>query len=364
MAELAGSAASLADFIWKNAEDLWGDFKHTDFGKIILPFTLLRRLECVLEPTRQIVRDNHKAFKDSGIDLDVILRQTTKYPFYNTSEYSLGDLGSGKTAQNLLDYIARFSDNARVIFDQFDFTNTVTRLNKAGVLYKICQNFAKVDLHPDAVPDRAMSNLYEHLIRRFGAEVNEGAEDFMTPRDVVNLATSLLLDPDDALFESSPGLIRTLYDQTCGTGGFLSDAMNHVADFGSRYKVPPVLVPYGQELEPETHAVCLTAMMLRTLESDPGRDLSKNIKLGSTLSADHFQGERFHYSVSNPPFGKKWEKDADAVNLEHKEKKYEGRFGPGLPRINDGSMLFLLNLASKMELPANGGGRAAIVLSG
>ena len=275
-----------------------------------------------------------------------------------------GDLGSGKTAQNLLDYIARFSDNARVIFDQFDFTNTVTRLNKAGVLYKICQNFAKVDLHPDAVPDRAMSNLYEHLIRRFGAEVNEGAEDFMTPRDVVNLATSLLLDPDDALFESSPGLIRTLYDQTCGTGGFLSDAMNHVADFGSRYKVPPVLVPYGQELEPETHAVCLTAMMLRTLESDPGRDLSKNIKLGSTLSADHFQGERFHYSVSNPPFGKKWEKDADAVNLEHKEKKYEGRFGPGLPRINDGSMLFLLNLASKMELPANGGGRAAIVLSG
>lgn len=139
----------------------------------------------------------------------------------------------------------------------------------------------------------------------------------MTPRDVVHLATALLLDPDDALFESNPGLIRTLYDPTCGTGGFLTDAMNHVAEYGNRFKVPPVLVPHGQELEPETHAVCLTSMLLRTLESDPGRDLSKNIRLGSTLSNDQFANERFHYGLSNPPFGKKWEKDAPAVNLEH-----------------------------------------------
>ncbi len=364
MAELAGSAASLADFIWKNAEDLWGDFKHTDFGKIILPFTLLRRLECVLEPTRQDVRDAHEAHKETGIDLDLILRQTTRYPFYNTSEYELGTLGGTKTRQNLQDYIAHFSDNARVIFEQFDFSNTVIRLDKAGVLFKICKNFAGVDLHPNAVPDRVMSNLYEHLIRRFGAEVNEGAEDFMTPRDVVHLATALLLDPDDALFEANPGLIRTLYDPTCGTGGFLSDAMNHVAEYGNRFKVPPVLIPYGQELEPETHAVCLTGMLLRTLESDPGRDLSKNIKLGSTLSNDQFAGERFHYGLSNPPFGKKWEKDSVAVNAEYTEKGYDGRFGPGLPRINDGSMLFLLHLASKLELPERGGGRATIVLSG
>lgn len=364
MAEQAGSGASLADFIWKNAEDLWGDFKHTDFGKIILPFTLLRRLECVLEPTRKEVCDSHAAFKDSKLDLDLILRQCTRYPFYNTSEYALGNLGSTKTRQNLQDYIAHFSDNARMIFEQFDFSNTVIRLDKAGVLFKICKNFAAIDLHPNAVPDRVMSNLYEHLIRRFGAEVNEGAEDFMTPRDVVHLATALLLDPDDALFESNPGLIRTLYDPTCGTGGFLSDAMNHVADYGNRFKVPPVLVPHGQELEPETHAVCLTGMLLRTLESDPGRDLSKNIKLGSTLSNDQFANDKFHYCLSNPPFGKKWEKDQDAVNTEHTEKKYDGRFGPGLPRINDGSMLFLMHLASKLELPENGGGRAAIVLSG
>lgn len=364
MAELAGSAASLADFIWKNAEDLWGDFKHTDFGKIILPFTLLRRLECVLEPTRQDVRDAYEAHKETGIDLDLILRQTTRYPFYNTSEYTLSTLGSTKTRQNLQDYIAHFSDNARVIFEQFDFTNIVIRLDKAGVLFKICKNFAGIDLHPEVVPDRVMSNLYEHLIRRFGAEVNEGAEDFMTPRDVVHLATALLLDPDDALFEANPGLIRTLYDPTCGTGGFLSDAMNHVAEYSNRFKVPPVLIPHGQELEPETHAVCLAGMLLRTLESDPGRDLSKNIKLGSTLSNDQFAGERFHYGLSNPPFGKKWEKDSAAVNAEHVEKGYQGRFGPGLPRINDGSMLFLLHLASKLELPEHGGGRAAIVLSG
>lgn len=364
MVEVVGSGASLADFIWKNAEDLWGDFRHTDFGKIILPFTLLRRLECVLEPTREAVRDAHLAHKDSGIDLDLILRQVTRYPFYNTSSYTLDTLGGTKTRQNLQDYIAQFSDNARSIFDQFDFNNTLIRLDKAGLLFKICTNFAGVDLHPEAVPDRVMSNLYEHLIRRFGAEVNEGAEDFMTPRDVVHLATTLLLDPDDALFEANPGLIRTLYDPTCGTGGFLSDAMNHVADYGSRTRVPPVLVPYGQELEPETHAVCLAGMLLRTLASDPGRDLSKNIKLGSTLSNDQFAGERFHYCLANPPFGKKWEKDQKAVEAERKDKGYAGRFGPGLPRINDGSMLFLSHLASKLELPERGGGRAAIVLSG
>lgn len=364
MAELNGSGASLADFIWKNAEDLWGDFKHIDFGKIILPFTLLRRLECVLEPTRKEAVEASVTYKDTGIDTDLILRQLTRYPFYNTSEYTLGSLGGTKTRQNLEDYIAHFSDNARVIFQQFDFGNTVVRLDKAGRLFKICQNFSTIDLHPEVVPDRVMSNIYEHLIRKFGAEVNEGAEDFMTPRDVVHLATTLLLDPDDALFEANPGLIRTIYDPTCGTGGFLSDAMNHVANYGSRYKIPPILVPHGQELEPETHAVCLTGMLLRTLESDPGRDLSKNIKLGSTLSNDQYGNERFHYCLANPPFGKKWEKDQDAVTTEHKEKKFAGRFGPGLPRINDGSMLFLLHLTSKMERPENGGGRVAIVLSG
>lgn len=355
---------SLADFIWKNADDIWGNFKHTDFGKIILPFTLLRRLECVLEPTREQVRETIGAMKDRGIDLDVILRTQTGYPFYNRSNYDLGSLGATRTRQNLEDYIASFSENARVIFEQFDFANTLARMDRAGVLYKICQNFAAIDLHPDAVPERVMSNVYEHLIRRFGAEVNEAAEDFMTPRDVVHLAIELLLDPDDQMFVEQPGLIRTLYDPTCGTGGFLSDGMEHVNALRDRYSVAPVIVPYGQELEPETHAMCLASMLLKTVASDPGRDLSKNVKLGSTLSEDKLSNERFHYCVSNPPFGKKWEMDQSAVVREHDEKGLEGRFGPKLPRVSDGSMLFLLHLLSKLEDPARGGGRGAIVLSG
>ena len=358
------SSTTLAGFIWKNAEDLWGDFKHTEFGKIILPFTLLRRLECVLESTRDDVVKKYEQYKDKEIDLDIVLRSITKYPFYNTSQYSLETLGATKTRQNLEDYVASFSANARVIFEQFDFTNTIARLARQNLLFRICQNFAEINLHPDSVPERTMSNVYEHLIRRFGAEVNEQAEDFMTPRDVFHLATSLLLDPDDQLFAETSGLLRTLYDPTCGTGGFLTDAMNHVDGFRNRSKVAPELIPYGQELEPETHAVCLAGMLLRRLESDPGRDLSKNIKLGSTLSKDQYAGQRFNYCVSNPPFGKKWEKDADAVVKEHDEKGYTGRFGPGLPRISDGSMLFLLHLVDKMELPEKGGGRAAIVLSG
>jgi len=186
----------------------------------------------------------------------------------------------------------------------------------------------------------------------------------MTPRDVVHLAIELLLDQDDELFVNNPGLIRTLYDPTCGTGGFLSDGMEHVQSLRDRYSIAPVVVPHGQELEPETHAVCLAGMLLKTLESDPGRDLSQNIKLGSTLSNDQYSGERFHYCISNPPFGKKWDKDQTAVVREHSEKKFEGRFGPKLPRVSDGSMLFLLHLVSKLETPERGGGRAAIVLSG
>ncbi|TXH90021.1 class I SAM-dependent DNA methyltransferase [Thauera aminoaromatica] len=356
--------STLANFIWKNADDLWGDFKHVEFGKIILPFTLLRRLECVLEPTRDAVRNTIRAMADKPIDLDMVLSQVTGFPFYNASEYSLATLGGTRTRANLEDYIAKFSSNARVIFEQFDFLNTIARMDRAGLLYRICQNFAAIDLHPSVVPDRVMSNVYEHLIRRFGAEVNEAAEDFMTPRDVVHLAIEILLDPDDHLFEENPGLIRTMYDPTCGTGGFLTDGMDHVDALRDRFKIAPTLVPYGQELEPETHAVALTSMLLRTLESDPGRDLSKNIKLGSTLSSDQHAAERFHYCVSNPPFGKPWAKDQDAVVKEHSEKGFDGRFGPKLPRISDGSMLFLQHLVAKFESRERGGGRGVIVLSG
>jgi type I restriction enzyme M protein len=357
MAVAGNRHSSLADFIWKNADDLWGDFRHTDFGKVLLPFTLLRRLECVLEPTREAVLAAYEDHQDSGIDMDLIMPEASGYPFYNTSNYTLATLGATKTRQNLEDFISKFSDNARVIFEQFDFGNTITKMDKAGVLYKIAKNFAEIDLHPDVVPNRIMSNVYEHLIRRFGAAVNEAAEDFMTPRDVVRLGTALVLHADSELFEQKPGIVRSLYDPTCGTGGFLSDAISYVEEMQNKNKIPPRLVPFGQELEPETHAVCLTSMMIQGFDT-------KNIKLGSTLSNDQLSTQKFHYGLSNPPFGKKWEKDADVVNNEHKELGLAGRFGPGLPRISDGSMLFLLHLVSKMQRIEEGGGRAAIVLSG
>jgi len=356
--------STLAGFIWKNADDLWGDFPHTDFGKIILPFTVLRRLECVLEPTKSQVLNSYKEFKDQGFNLDDILKDASQNPFYNTSNYNLSNLGGTKTKANLEDYIANFSDNVRVIFEQFDFSTTINKLAKANLLLRICSNFAAIDLHPDVVPDRTMSNVYEHLIARFGSEVGMGSEDFMTPRDVVHLAATLLLHPDDALFEDSQGMIRTIYDQTCGTGGFLTDMMNYVDGMKNRYSIPPVLIPYGQELQPETHAVALGSMLLKKLKSDPSRDLSQNIKLGSTLSADQFPDHKFHYQCSNPPFGMSWAKDAAKVQQEHKEKGMTGRFGAGLPKSSDGSMLFLQNLVSKLEPPRNGGGRGAIVLSG
>ena len=341
---------TLASFIWKNADDLWGHFKHTDFGKIILPLTLLRRLECVLEPTRDEVRLAYRTYKDQGLDVDLILRQKAGVPFYNRSQYALATLGATRTRANLEAYVEGFSWNAKVIFEQFNFADSINRMANADVLFRICQNFANIDLHPDVVPDRVMSNIYEFLIRRFGAEVNEAAEDFMTPRDVVHLATTLVLDPDDELFRNKPGLIRTLYDPTCGTGGFLTDAMNYVDGFAEQGKAPPVLIPFGQELEPETHAVALANMLLRRLPSQPERDLSENIKgPKSTLSQDAFSGQRFHYCLANPPFGKKWTQDQAFVQREQREKGFDGRFGAGTPRVSDGSMLFVQHLIAKRQ---------------
>lgn len=355
----------LANFIWNIANKLWGPFAHTDFGKIILPFTVLRRLECQLEATKPAVLAMAKNIAGKNLDEKALLTSASQNPFYNKSEYSLATLGGTKTRANLEDYIQNFSDNVRVIFEQFDFDTIIVKLDKAGRLLEVCDSFANIDLHPDVVPDRTMSNVYEHLIARFGSEVGTGSEDFMTPRDVVHLAATLLLAPDNELFEQQQGgLIRTMYDQTCGTGGFLTDIMNYADSYKDQYGVAPTLVPFGQEIQPETHAVALGSMLLKKLSTDPNRDLSANIKLGSTLSDDQFAGQRFHYQCSNPPFGMKWESDAKAVEREYKEKGLGGRFGAGLPAVSDGSMLFLQNLASKLELPSNGGGRGAIVLSG
>ena len=221
-----------------------------------------------------------------------------------------------------------------------------------NLLYRVVKNFAEIDLHPDVVSERVMSNVYEHLIRKFGASVNEKAGEFMTPSDVVRFVTKLVLHNDEAIF-TQKGVIRTIYDTACGIGGFLSDAIKQIKEFNPHAKI----VPFGQELDPETHAMAMISMLIQGFETD-------NIKQGSTLSNDQLQGKRFHYGLANPPFGFKWEKDQKAVNKERVELGFAGRFGAGLPRISDGSMLFLQTLVSKMEAPEHGGGRVGIVLSG
>ncbi|ELJ8674540.1 SAM-dependent DNA methyltransferase [Vibrio cholerae] len=345
-------SAKLSSAIWRMADDLWGDFKHTDFARIILPFLLLRRIECVLEPTREEVRKFYLAEKQSGIDLGLVLPEVAGFAFYNTSEYSLETLGASDTGDNLEHYISQFSKNVRTIFDEFKFGQTIEDLEKAKLLYRMVNHFANLDLHPDVVSDRVLSDAYEELILKFASSVNEKAGEFMTPRDAVRLATKLVLAADEDIF-SEKGVIRTIYDPTCGTGGFLSDAISQIEEMGSSAKV----VPFGQELDPATHAMALTNMMIRGFDAN-------NIKQGNTLSDDQLRADKFHYGLANPPFGIKWEKAKKEVEREHQQLKYAGRFGPGLPSISDGSMLFLLHLVSKMEKPENGGGRVGIVLSG
>jgi type I restriction enzyme M protein len=334
------------------ADDLWGDFKHTDFSRIILPLLLLRRLECVLEPTRDNVRKTFLKYEKSGMDMELVLPDVSGYPFFNTSQYTLDSLGSTNTQLNLEDYVGQFSQTVRKIFEEFKFTQTIADLHKANLLFRIVSHFTEMDLHPDVVSDRDMSNTYEELIRTFAASINEKAGEFMTPKDVVRLTTKLVLAPDESVF-TQPGVIRNIHDPACGQCGFITDGIDQIHEFNPQAKI----VPYGQELDPQTHAMALTSMLIR------GYDAEK-IKQGNTLSDDQLRGMRFHYGLANPPFGIKWEKAQKAVLDEHNNLAYAGRFGPGLPNISDGSMLFLMHLVSKMEEPKKGGGRAGIVLSG
>ena len=350
MAQQTQTSINLSNRIWSVANDLWGDFKHTDFARIVLPLLLLRRLECVLEPTKKDVLAAYNAQKDSSIDPELYLPSIAKTRFFNTSEYELATLGATDTRANLEDYISHFSANVRLIFDEFGFANTIVELDKARLLHRIVMHFANMDLSKENVTDRDMSNAYEDIIRKFAASINEKAAEFFTPRDVVHLVTMLVLMPDEEVF-SGAGVIRKIYDGACGVGGFLSDAIELIRDLSPNATV----VPYGQELDPRTHAMALTSMLIQGFNE-------KNIKQGSTLSDDKLKGDKFHYSVQNPPFGIKWEKDRTAVVKEN-ALGYAGRFGAGLPRVSDGSMLFVMNAVDKMEDPKNGGGRVGIVLS-
>ncbi|MFA0692937.1 type I restriction-modification system subunit M [Vibrio splendidus] len=344
--------SSVAAFLWSVADLLRGDFRQSQYGRIILPFTLLRRLECVLEATKPDVLAKYDAVKAMPFEAqDKLLTHTAQLSFYNTSKMDLNRLGETGVASNLENYIQSFSPNAREIFEHFDFFNTIDKLEEADLLYKVAKRFATTDLHPNTISNHGMGLIFEELIRRFAESSNDTAGEHFTPRDIVDLTTSLLFTNEEEL--TSSGLVRSIYDPTAGTGGFLSSGMEYVHKLNDKAS----LSAFGQELNPESYAICKADMLIKGQKVD-------NIKLGNTLSNDQLRTDKFDYMLSNPPFGVDWKKIQKFINDEHNDKGFEGRFGAGLPRVSDGSLLFLMHLVSKMRPQHEGGSRIGIILNG
>lgn len=345
---------ALSAFIWSVADLLRGDYKQSEYGKVILPFTVLRRLDCVLEPTKDKVLVEVAARKKEKVNPDPFLRRKSREKFYNTSPLTLPKLMGDQDhiRQNLENYVEGFSPEVRDIFDKFEFDTQVERLGKAKLLYQVTEKFANIDLHPQAVDNRQMGLIFEELIRKFAELSNETAGEHFTPREVIRLMVNLIFVEDDDVL-SKEGVVRTLYDPTAGTAGMLSVAGEYLAEHNPKAR----LTVYGQELNPESYAICKADMLIK------GHDISK-IAFGNTLSEDGHASAHFDYMLANPPFGVEWKKVEKEVRKEHEQQGFNGRFGPGLPRVSDGSMLFLLHMLSKMRPGKDGGCRFGIVLNG
>lgn len=350
------SRNNLATYIWSLADLLRGDFRQSQYGRVILPFTLLRRLEGVLEESKENVLSEFDKIEKLELTEEaqekLLLRATNDLSFFNTSKMNLSKLGEAGIKDNLESYIQGFSKDAREIFEHFKFSEFIGQLDDANLLYKIVQQVKKTDLSPKAISNHEMGLVFEELIRRFAESSNDTAGEHFTPRDIVRLTTSLaFMEDNDALTKS--GIIRTIYDPTAGTGGFLSSGMEYVHELNPQ----AVMRAYGQELNPESYAICKADMLIK------GQEV-KNIKLGNTLSNDQLYADKFDYMLSNPPFGVDWKKIEKDVKDEHTLKGFDGRFGAGLPRVSDGSLLFLMHLISKMRGTKEGGGRIGIILNG
>ncbi len=347
----------LSGFIWQVADLLRGNYRQSDYGKVILPFTILRRLDCVLEPTKAAVLAEHSKRTKEGVDPTPFLTRIAKQSFYNTSPLDLSKTLTDPShiKANLISYVSGFSSNIGDIFEKYDFDNQIEKLASADLLFLVAQKFAEVDLHPEVVSNADMGAVFEELIRKFAELSNETAGEHFTPREVIRLMVDLLFHGDSEALSKS-GVIRTIYDPTAGTGGMLSVAEEYLT--GAHGLNPDAtLIVNGQELNPESFAICKGDMLIK------GQDVS-NIKFGNTLSNDGHAGAKFDYGIANPPFGVEWKNVEKLVKEENERLGFAGRFGPGLPRINDGSLLFLLHLISKMREPEKGGGRVAIVLNG
>ncbi len=345
---------TLSAFIWSVADLLRGDYKQSEYGRVVLPFTVLRRLDCVLEKTKAAVLAENKARKGKGVNVEPYLLRVSGQSFFNVSPLDMKKLmgDPDHLRENLTKYIDAFSPAVRDIFERFEFQTQIDRLAKADLLYQVTERFAQVDLHPSAVDNHQMGLVFEELIRRFAELSNETAGEHFTPREVIKLMVNLIFVEDDEIL-SKPGVVRRIYDPTAGTGGMLSIAGEYLAEHNPKAR----LTMHGQELNPESYAICKADMLIK------GQDVSK-IVFGNTLSDDGHPGERFDYMLANPPFGVEWKKVEKEVRKEHEQQGHNGRFGPGLPRVSDGSMLFLLHLISKMRPVSEGGARFGIVLNG
>ena len=341
-----------AAFIWSVADLLRGDFKQSQYGRMILPFTLLRRLECVLEPTKDkvLAATREHQSKPDAVREKLLLRAANQ-PFFNASRLTLGTLSDTQTADDLMSYVQAFSQDAREIFEHFEFENFVQQLSANNLLFQVVQRFASFDLNPRHISNFGMGIIFEELIRKFAESSNETAGEHFTPRDIVHLTTSLVLTGQENKLK--PHNIVTVYDPTAGTGGFLSESDEYIQQVSQDVTVSL----FGQELNPESHAICKADMLIK------GKDVSQ-IKLGNTLSDDQLAGAHFDFMLANPPFGVEWKKVQKQVTDEHTQKGHNGRFGPGLPRVSDGSLLFLMHLVSKMRVREDSGARIGIILNG
>jgi type I restriction enzyme M protein len=344
------------NFIWSVADLIRDSFKRSKYQDVILPFTVLRRIDCVLEPTKPEVLKANAKLKGRLENLDPPLCKASGFAFYNTSLYDFEKLlkDAPNLASNLLAYINGFSENMREVLEKFDFENTISKLDEAGLLFLVMERFKGVDLHPDKVSNIEMGYIFEELIRKFNEALNENPGEHFTPREVIRLMVALLLSQDEEAL-SHNHVVRTVYDPCCGSGGMLTITKEHIQTDNPLAEVHL----FGQEVNPETFAMCKSDLYMKSAD---GRD-AENIKFGSTLSNDRHRDRRFDYMLANPPYGKDWKRDQAAVEAEA-ERGYAGRFGAGTPRISDGQLLFLQQMLARMKQPEEGGSRVAIVMNG